>query len=86
MNTTRNNWKKHKARTAQFRRQTNEQMALTRSRQRAASLRKAMDAGLVGSLSELLTMAQAEESKELRGTVSHEVIRMALEVRNKGAA
>ncbi|MGP7732953.1 hypothetical protein [Oceanimonas smirnovii] len=85
MNTTRKNWKKHKARTAQFRRQTNEQMALNRSRDRAASLRRAVNTGLVTSLGELLAMAESQESRELRGSVSHEALKLALEIRNKGA-
>lgn len=86
MNTSRMNWKRKKAKTSMMRRQTNEQLALNRSRDRAASLRCAVNTGLVTSLSELLAMAESQESKELRGSISHEALKLALEIRNKGAA
>ncbi|GAA3721228.1 hypothetical protein GCM10022421_32220 [Oceanisphaera sediminis] len=84
----RQNWKVKKAKIALMAKQTPQQLALRRSREMAVSLRRAMKAGLVPSLSELLAMAEAQESKELRGSVSHEALKLALEARNKskGAA
>lgn len=81
MSTTRANWKKHKAKQASFARQSPEQLAARQSKERARLLRKHYEAGAIGSISALVARAEADESKELRGSVSHEALRIVLEAR-----
>ncbi len=83
----RQNWKAKKARINLIAKQTPQQMALRRSRERALMMRKRFEAGTYSSLSELIARAVADEGRELHGSLSHEVLRMVLEARAaKGGA
>lgn len=66
-------------------RQTREQLALRRSRERALLLRKHFESGGITSLSALIARAVAEEGKDLHGSLSHEALRMVLEARSAKA-
>lgn len=86
MSTTRTNWKKHKARTAQVRRSTQGNMALMRSRAKARELAAMVDAGQVTDARTVLATAQAMEDKEMRGTASHQALSLALKALNRQGA
>jgi hypothetical protein len=79
----RSNWKAKQAKISLMAKQTPQQLALRRSREKARRIRHHFEQGGITSLSDLIARAVAEEPRELHGSLSHDVLRMVMEVKAK---